>query len=100
MSKTEKLNEEQVFKQEIADDELETVAGGGENKGLCGAASYGKDTKYDCTGLHKRDIYKGGFPNCAATVEEGSWCKTNDACNARQVVYVGMSFFDCRKAWE
>ena len=28
MSKTEKLNEEQVFKQEVADDELEAVAGG------------------------------------------------------------------------
>ena len=28
MSKTEKLNEEQVFKQEVSDDELEAVAGG------------------------------------------------------------------------
>ena len=30
MSKTEKLNEEQVFKQALDDDELEAVAGGGE----------------------------------------------------------------------
>jgi hypothetical protein len=92
MSEIEKLNEEQVFKQEVADDELEAVAGG---KG------YKPPTKDDCTELHKRDIYQGGFPNCAATVEDGSWCDTNDACKAQQVNYYNMSckVNSCTKSW-
>ena len=53
-------------------------------------------------GFH-RDIYKGGFPNCAATVEDGSWCGTNDACVTTAIVYKGMeecSFSNCNKAWK
>ena len=101
MSKTEKPNEEQVFKQEVADDELEAVAGGG--WGTCGGAASSKnnpaswDSDSDhCVKEHDRDIYEGGFPNCAATVEDGSWCSTNDACVHDAVDYKGMN--DCKKA--
>lgn len=87
MSKTEKLNEEQVFKQEVSDDELEAVAGGAPGTG----------DKNNCNNAHRRDIYGGaGFPNCAATVEDGSLCNTNDACLYLSVRYKGMT--DCTKA--
>ena len=43
-------------------------------------------------------MYGGGsFPNCAATVEDGSWCKRNDACHDKAVDYRGMG--SCKKAW-
>jgi hypothetical protein len=51
----------------------------------------------DCQKAYYRDIYKGGFPNCVATVEDGSWCGSNDACLSLQVRYTGMH--DCTKAW-
>ena len=99
MSKTEKLNEEQVFKQELDDDELEAVAGGGGAfaKGGTGEdpEAWDKDSDH-CVNHHYRDIYDGGFPNCAATVEDGSWCDTNDACTFTAVNYQGMN--DCTKA--
>ena len=103
MSKTEKPNEEQVFKQEVSDDELEAVAGG--NYGSCGGASSSSQKPWswdtdseNCVKDHYREIYKGGFPNCAASVEDGSWCGTNDACHHDAVNYQGMN--DCSKAWE
>jgi hypothetical protein len=87
MSKTEKLTEEQIFKQEIADDELETVAGG----------KPGTGDPENCNNAHRRNIYGGdGFPNCAATVEDGSHCGTNDACWSLSVSYKGMK--ECNKA--
>ena len=90
MSKTEKLNEEQVFKQELDDDELEAVAGGAEGTG----------DPNNCNNAHRRDIYGGdGFPNCAATVEDGSHCNTNDACVYFSVRYKGMKDEDCKKSW-
>jgi hypothetical protein len=92
MSKTEKLNEEQVFMQELDDDELEVVAGGEGCKASLKAGS-------NCVQNTIRDIYGGdGFPNCAATVEDGSWCSKNDACyNVNAIVYIGRT--DCSKAW-
>ena len=57
----------------------------------------------DCVKSYNRDIYKGSFPNCAATVEEGSWCDTNDACTVSAIIYKGMencAFADCAKAWK
>lgn len=57
----------------------------------------------NCVNSFYRDIYQGGFPNCAATVEDGSWCGTNDACVSTAVHYKGMeecSFSDCSKAWK
>ena len=102
MSKTEKLNEEQVFKQAFDDDELETVAGG-DGTGTCGKEAlkarelFGIDSDTNhCVNMQNRDIYEGGFPNCAATVEDRSWCGTNDACHTTAVDYKGMT--DCSKA--
>jgi hypothetical protein len=92
MSKTEKPNEEQVFKQEVSDDELEAVAGGG---GSYRSQSVGNT----CVESTKRNIYSGGFPNCAATVEDGSWCWDNDACRSYQGVYY-TDMNNCNKAWD
>lgn len=99
MSKTEKLNEEQVFKQEVADDELEVVAGGydGGNSYVDADCPSGTHANNNCTNILYRDIYAGGFPNCAATVEDGSWCSENDACHNHAIWYKGME--DCNKAW-
>ena len=90
MSKTEKLNEEQVFKQALDDDELDAVSGGTL-----------RDYYGDCINDAYRDIYGGqnGFPNCAATVEEDSWCWSNDACLEEAVVYK-FTTKSCLKAWE
>ena len=81
------MSEKEVFIQKVSDEEMEAVAGG---EGV-------NDYDYDCVSEHWRDIYFGGFPNCAATVEEGSLCDTNDACVAGAVVYKGMHV--CYKAW-
>lgn len=92
--------ENEVFSQKVSDTELSETSGG-----LCGLNGYGpcKKPQYDydsvhCVDMFKRDIYDGGFPNCAATVEDGSWCKTNDACYSAAVDYQGMN--DCAKAWQ
>ena len=87
--------EKAVFEQEISPDDLDAVAGGTEVV----------DPVWDnnCAKQHYRDIYEGGFPNCANTVEDGSYCSTNDACYNDAIVYKGMkgcSFADCHKAWE
>jgi hypothetical protein len=91
MSHPEKKNEEEVFLQSADDDELNGVAGGG-----------GKEPSEQgdsCIESHFRDIYGGsGFPNCAASVEDGSFCDTNDACYRLAVEYLGRK--SCPKAWE
>lgn len=69
--------EEKVFKQEVSVEEMNMVAGAGEDE-------------YNCVSVHRRDIEEGGFPNCAATVEDWSWCNTNDACMNHAVKYYGM----------
>jgi hypothetical protein len=89
MSKTEKLNEEQVFKQEISDDELEAVSGGDADD---------EENKENCIYHLWRNIYRNGFPNCAATVEDESWCDKNDACYSQSIDYENMS--KCTKAWK
>ncbi len=70
-----KGKEEAVFTQDLSSEEMESVSGG-----------------------RRLNIYDGGFPNCAATVESGSWCGSNDACHTWSIIYVGMS--DCSKAWK
>ena len=81
-----------ILDQEIALDDLNAVAGG---------ASSGSG---DCVNDYYRNIYGGrGFPNCAATVEDGSWCGSNDACTVDEVIYTFMEncfLSDCRKAWK
>ena len=101
----EKKKEEGVFGQELSMDELDAAAGG--NAGEAGAEWVGSllsqdDDPNDCTQSDKRSIYGGGgFPNCAATVEDGSRCASNDACVAGAVRYTGMDcrLFNCTKAW-
>ena len=100
MSKTEKLNEEQVFRQEIADDELEAVSGGKGDRPIdyvLPSWCIPDDDSDHCTETWERNIYEGAFPNCASTVEDGSWCKASDACTAVSISYQGMT--DCGKAW-
>lgn len=98
MSDEQKKKEEEVFDQPVSEEDL-------------GAVSGGRDADEDnCVVSFSRDIYGGGgFPNCAATVEEGSWCWDNDACNESAVVYRGMHAYvtrpdgskkyNCEKAW-
>ena len=106
MSDQEK-KEQEIMNQEMSKDEMETVAGGGPGN-------------WDCTGTENSDCiqehYKmtcdsgnslkygryfyrqDGSPNCAATVEEGSWCGSDDACYGNEVQYLGLT--DCAKAWK
>ena len=78
--------EDEVLAQELSPEELAAVAGGGDPSDVnCTTQVYG------------RNIYYGGFPNCAATVEDGSWCGQNDACINISVIYKFMSH--CGKAW-
>ena len=87
------VKEGDVFSQEISADELESVAGG---------ISMDSNTN-NCERWWKRNIYGGnGFANCAATVEDGSWCDNSDACNDMAVRYTGIKgcfISDCSKAW-
>lgn len=78
------MAEDAVFDQDVSPDELRAVAGGG-------------NPESDCTAQNWRDIYHPSFPNCAATVEEGSWCWSNDSCVRYQVLYVGAMI--CSDAW-
>ena len=78
------MSEKEVFVQEVSDEEMEAVAGG--------------EDQYNCYNEFEREIYVPSFPNCAATVEEASWCGTNDACAHDAVGYLGM--FECDRAWK
>lgn len=104
MSKTDKLSEEQVFKQELDDNELAAVSGGSQAALercdlLAEAAENTYGTIDNCTQIWERDITGGdGFPNCAATVEENSFCNINDACYSDAVKYMEMK--NCWKSWD
>lgn len=87
MTDKDKQNEEAVFLQELAEDELDAVSGGAQAPFYLG-----------CEEASQRWIYANSFPNCASTVEEGSWCSSSDACTLSAVVYRGME--DCGKAWK
>ena len=90
--------EDSVLGQELSADEMEAVAGG-QNTGSNSNDGYScsKTQQANCTREEKRSIYRGAFPNCAATVEDGSWCTTNDACVKVAIDYQDMN--DCGKAW-
>ena len=90
--------EEEVLSQKLSVDELVSV-----NAGFCGmnGDSCYSEAEYKvnhCIENYARYIYEGGFPNCAATVGDGSWCTSNDACYWDAVMYIGME--SCSKAWE
>lgn len=87
-----KMKEEEVFEQKLSEDEMKYVAGGERGKGDCERAGA------RCTIENCRPIYEDGFPNCAATVEDSSFCYENDACFGEAIVYKGMR--ECHKAWK
>ena len=76
--------EETVLGQELSPDEMEAASGGG--KDGC------KDMMSTCESYHFRSRSAG----CAATVEDGSWCDSNDACVAFAVRYKNMD--NCKMA--
>ncbi len=90
--------EKKIFAQEISDEDAAKIAGG----------EWDDQFQY-CTENHYRRIYPrdgsdAGFPDCAASVEEGSHCGTNDACGQSAVVYTGFRvdclMLNCTKAWK
>ena len=93
-----KAKEEEVFSQDVSAEELGTISGGSS------IVLDGDDDTSNCVELQKRKIYGGrGFPNCAATVESGSWCGKSDACTNYAVVYDdihGCFLADCHKSWK
>ena len=92
------MSEKEVFNQEIDNDELEDVIGGAALSGPVPPGKKDSDTS-NCTYCDTRNIYGGkGFPNCAGTVEAGSWCSQSDACAKNAVCYKGMS--ECDKTWK
>ena len=78
--------EDEVLTQPLSPDELEAVSGGDQD-----------DDLKNCVRYSERNIYLGGFPNCAATVEDGSFCSSNDACYHSMVGYYILT--ECNKAW-
>ena len=81
------MSEKEIFEQDLSKEEMEAVAGGkGQNS-----------DDHNCYDDWARYIYVPDFPNCAATVEDGSWCGRNDACTSDAIVYLDMK--DCAKAW-
>ncbi|MBR3016273.1 MAG: hypothetical protein IKH57_04215 [Clostridia bacterium] len=102
MSDREK-REQEIMNQELSQDEMDTVAGGGydiEYRDLgCQFAGAYVHCKADNALKNGRELYRPDKTvNCANTVEDGSHCDTNDACYDDKVVYLGME--DCHKAWK
>ncbi|MCR5626612.1 MAG: hypothetical protein K6F99_04785 [Lachnospiraceae bacterium] len=85
----EERNENDVFNQEIADEEMERAAGG---------AWIADKDESNCTTYWRRNIYEGEFPNCASTVENNSHCWGSDACMKCAIDYKGLQM--CFKAWK
>jgi len=96
MSEEEKKQEEQVFNQKLSAEDLDAAAGGFMD---CGETSYCGDSRISigCSDANRRPMYGpdgNQFPFCAATVEEGSCCWSNDGCKYTSVVYEGMRSCD------
>lgn len=91
------MSEKEVFEQEISEEELEDVAGGSTLRKFR-SRKLDRSVSYKCTIAERRNIYDGGFPNCAQSVEDGSFCFDNDACFSSAVKYVQMN--SCTKAWQ
>ena len=101
--------EKKVFAQEVSKDDLKAVTGGYTDfdPRTDSLKKQKQEAKKDadrthCVEIWQRNIYEGGFPNCAATVGDGSQCRTNDACYDDAVKYTGMDechFINCHKSW-
>lgn len=92
--------DEKILSQPLSYEELEQAQGGSKDPGVPFRRDLDDDL-HNCTQSLDRDIYGGkGFPNCAATVEEGSLCGENDACMSVAVNYQNMKTFACFKAWK
>lgn len=89
--------EEAILAQEVSEEELKNVAGGGKCPTQAKTDVFGAN---DCRSEGTtRWIYRRRFPNCASSVEDGSWCGSNDACYSYSSVhYTGMD--DCSRAWK
>jgi hypothetical protein len=84
MTDKKNLSEDEVFRQEITEEELEAAGGK-------------KDPFYlGCSSSSERYIHTYHFPNCASTAEEDSWCDLSDACITSAIKYKGMD--RCKKA--
>ena len=88
------LTEDAVLGQELSADEMSAAAGGITHDGC-------SDAMNECWNNVSRMIQgmpgHRGFPGCAATVEDGSMCDTNDACWVSAVIYSNMEV--CSRAW-
>ena len=95
LSEEGKAEEKAVFAQEVSQEELENVSGG------AGTGCWSNGRRSCLAQLYRNmydDFYTGaGFPNCANTVNDGSWCGENDACFSMAIIYEDMT--DCHKAW-
>ena len=91
--------EEEVFSRNVSEDELANTSGGDScsNHATIDCPFDNIEDSWHCIKLYKRMIYYPKFPNCAKSVEEGSWCGENDACLTLAVQYNGMT--DCHKSW-
>ena len=89
-------NERMIFAQNVSPEELAAVSGGYDFK-------VEESQNYLCTETWLRVMYRIAangqrtFPNCAATVEDGSWCGSNDACYEGAVQYICME--KCKRSW-
>ena len=105
MSDEQKARENEVFDQDLSIEDLDAAAGGDCGTFARALGNGERDSDEDnCVKDHFRNIYGGGgFPNCAATVGDGSQCDANDACWSSAVAYRGMvggcTLNDCKKAW-
>ena len=90
--------EEDVFSQEVSNEELAEVSGGATWEETPCVNNVNRALYKNCTESHIRMIDIPSFPNCAGTVEDGSWCYESDACFESAITYVGMHH--CTKAWK
>ena len=102
MSDEQKQREAEVFGQEVSVSDLDAISGGNMDTDLEYSSNRKDSDESNCVQKHKRPIYGGGgFPNCAATVEDGSFCYRNDACYDDAIHYIGItSVHGCHKAHE
>jgi len=83
--------ETKVFEENVSDAEGSGITGG---DGACPGGVHEENCRIE----HFRNRQESGNDNCAATAEDSSRCRDNDACDDYMVVYRGMK--DCNRAWK